>query len=331
MTFDAYSFPLLTGNYLKKQFFQTSTLRNWEKKKLYDNETKILCFSSLDGENTDESTDGPPPDFLEERVDELLALDKEDKAEEDGMDVDEPTSDVDISSTTHNESFHSTRSQYGGPPSQRTISSAYKAVRAAKLAGLPSRCLSSGRTLPLPPVGASLDVKDGRNFIAFQVNSFATKRNITSSFDTGSLVCKTCDLKPDHKILVSNKALDPNCQQDPVVFVLSDQSFPACFPAGGEGNCLKIIWLEDGSLSDLTAVFLETVANYVIPAGSVVLIHSLSYLTWVGPAAYAEDFVRACQRICGLYRTGLSVLHGLPVLQDGTDNPSITNNLSIVL
>ena len=120
-------------------------------------------------------------------------------------------------------------------------------------------------------------------------------RNITSSFDTGSLVCKTCDLKPDHKILVSNKALDPDPQQDPVVFVLSDQSFPACFPAGGEGNCLKIIRLEDGSLSDLTAVFLDTVANYAIPAGSVVLIHSLSYLTWVGPAAYAEDFVRARQ------------------------------------
>ena len=74
-----------------------------------------------------------------------------------------------------------------------------------------------------------------------------------------------------------------------MVFVLSNQSFPACFPAGGEGNCLKIIRLEDGSLSDLTAVFLETVANYAIPAGSVVLIHSLSYLTWVEPAAYAEE------------------------------------------
>ena len=78
-------------------------------------------------------------------------------------------------------------------------------------------------------------------------------------------------------------------------------------------------------------MFLETVANHAIPAGSVVLIHSLSYLSWVGPAAYTEDFVQARQQICGLYRTGLSVLHGLPVLQDGTDNPSITNDLSIVL
>ena len=125
-------------------------------------------------------------------MDELLAPDKEDKAEEYRMDVDEmvdePTSDADTSSTSHNESFHSSRSHYGGPPSQHTISSAYKAVRAAKLADLPSCCLASGCTLPLPPVGASLDVKDGPNFIDFQVNSFAIKRNITSSFDTGSLV-----------------------------------------------------------------------------------------------------------------------------------------------
>ena len=60
------------------------------------------------------------------------------------------------------------------------------------------------------------------------------------------------------------------------------------------------------------------------------LIHSLSYLTWVGPAAYAEDFVRAHQWICGHYRTGLSVLHGLPVLQDGTDDLNIANALSTV-
>ena len=76
------------------------------KKKIYVNETKILCFSSLDGENTDKSTDGPPPDFTEERVDELLTPDKEDKAEEDGMDVDEmvdeQTSDADISSASQN-------------------------------------------------------------------------------------------------------------------------------------------------------------------------------------------------------------------------------------
>ena len=103
---NAYPVSRLTGHLLIKHFSQTNALSNLGKKKIYVNETKILCFSSLDGENTDKSTDGPPPDFTEERVDELLTPDKEDKAEEDGMDVDEmvdeQTSDADISSASQN-------------------------------------------------------------------------------------------------------------------------------------------------------------------------------------------------------------------------------------
>ena len=83
---------------------------------------------------------------------------------------------------------------------------------------------------------------------------------------------------------------------------MADQSFPACFPTGGEGECLKILRLEDGTLSDLTSIFLDTVKHFIVPAGSVVLLHSSSHLAWAGPAAYCEDFVRARQRIY-LYAT----------------------------
>ena len=116
-------------------------------------------------------------------------------------------------------------------------------------------------------------------------------------------------------------------QPDPVVFILADQSFPACFPAGGAGHCLNIIRLEDGSLADLCSILLETISDYIVPAGSVVMLHSLSHLNWVGVAAYTEEFVRARQRILGLYRTGLSVLHGLPILADGCTDPSMANDL----
>ena len=172
-----------------------------------------------------------------------------------------------------------------------------------------------------------MDIKDGRNFISFQVNSFATKRNLTSSFDTATLSCKTCEMKPDHRVLYNTKTLDHKMQPDPVVFVLADQSFPACFPAGGAGHCLNIIRLEDGSLADLCSILLETISDYIVPAGSVVMLHSLSHLNWVGVAAYTEDFVRARQRILGLYRRGLSVLHGLLILADGSADSSLANNL----
>ena len=97
------------------------------------------------------------------------------------------------------------------------------------------------------------------------------------------------------------------------MFILSDQSFPASLATGGEGNCLHIIRLEDGSILDLTNIFLDSLSPFGIPAGTVVLLHSLSHLAWVGAAAYAEDLVRARQRITGTYRSGVLVLHGLPL------------------
>ena len=54
------------------------------------------------------------------------------------------------------------------------------------------------------------------------------------------------------------------------------------------------------------------------------------HLTWVGPAAYAEDLVRSRQRICGTYRTGILVLHGLPLPLDGCSDPNIANDLQAV-
>ena len=83
-------------------------------------------------------------------------------------------------------------------------------------------------------------------------------------------------------------------------------------------------------MADLTDIFLDTIKPFCVPAGSVVLLHSLSHLTWVGPAAYAEDLVRSRQRICGTYRTGILVLHGLPLPLDGCSDPNTANGLQAV-
>ena len=101
-------------------------------------------------------------------------------------------------------------------------------------------------------------------------------------------------------------------------------------PTGGEGNCLHIIRLEDGSIPDLTNIFLDSLAPFGIPAGTVVLLHSLSHLAWVGPAAYAEDLVRARQRITNMYQSGILVLHGLPLSASGSTDSNIVNDLTAV-
>ena len=119
-----------------------------------------------------------------------------------------------------------------------------------------------------------------------------------------------------------------NTAPPPCLSWWTNPSLPTCMPTGGEGECLRILGLEEGSLGDLTKILLDTLKNFVVPAGSVILIHSLSHLAWVGPAAYAEDFVRARQKICGTYRSGLTVLNGLPVPAEGSCNSDLTNELA---
>ena len=337
---------------------------------LYPRNQSLTPISSLNftllypGSGVSEDESGPPAHFSEDAVDELL------KPDQDEMDVDEEDEKGgDGDSSTNNDSFFSLTSSPNsnknisaaykaagaanskpapdsasvadsdsflsfksrGPASQRSVSAAYKSVRAAKLAALTCRSLATGSSTPLSPTGSLMDTRDGRNFMSFQVNSFSAKRNLTASFDTASLTCKTCELKPDHTVLFSSKNLDPKIQPEPVVFILADQSFPACVPAGGTGHCLKIIRLEDGSLAELSNVFLETIQKHILPAGSVVLLHSLSHLKWVGTAAYAEDFVRSRQRILATYRSGLSVLHGLPILAEGSTDSSLANDLLAIV
>ena len=107
-------------------------------------------------------------------------------------------------------------------------------------------------------------------------------------------------------------------------------SVPPVFPSFTAHWCLHILRLEDGSLADLTNIFLETIQPFSVPAGSIVLIHSLSHLAWVGTAAYAEDLVRARQRICGTYRSGILTMHRLPMPLSGSTDSNLANDLSAV-
>ena len=154
--------------------------------------------------------------FSEEATNTLLGSDNEMETEK---------APDDTVSVSNSDSYRSTRSSPSGN-SQQIISSAYKAVRAAKLASLHSRSLNSGGPSFLNPVGWLLDVNDGRNFSAFQINSFKTNRNLTASFDTAALTCSTCNLKPDHVVLNSCNSPVFKLHHDPVVFILILPGFP---------------------------------------------------------------------------------------------------------
>ncbi len=99
--------------------------------------------------------------------------------------------------------------------------------------------------------------------------------------------------------------------------MLSDQCFPPVLPASGNGDCLAIVQIEDGTLMELAGAFLDLANRYDVPVGSVVVLSSTSMLLRMEPAAYAEQMVRSFARIRDAYKGSVRVVHGFPVLADG--------------
>jgi hypothetical protein len=91
-------------------------------------------------------------------------------------------------------------------------------------------------------------------------------------------------------------------------------------PVGGEGECVKIIQVENGSLAELVEVFLGLTRGFDLSAGTVVLLSSPRHAAFVGTAEYAADFVRSSGQIRNAFMGGITVLHGIPFLLGGTGN-----------
>jgi hypothetical protein len=112
--------------------------------------------------------------------------------------------------------------------------------------------------------------------------------------------------------LLSEVEGDDGTRQSPPCFVLSDQNFPAVIPVEGDGDCFKVLQVENASLRDLTTVFLAALEGFTILAGAVMLVSSLSHLAAVSTATYAEDLVKAFKAVRAVYDTGVNLMHGIP-------------------
>jgi hypothetical protein len=87
---------------------------------------------------------------------------------------------------------------------------------------------------------------------------------------------------------------------------------------GGEGECLKILQIENGSLVELVEAFLGLTRGFDVPAGTVALLGSASHAALVGNAEYCAEFVRAAGQLRGAFSGGINTLHGIPFLLGGT-------------
>jgi hypothetical protein len=78
----------------------------------------------------------------------------------------------------------------------------------------------------------------------------------------------------------------------PVVIILSDQTFPPVLPPTGDGICTVIIRVEDFELWELEEVFTDMFKAFFkphgnLPFGSVILVGSMSHLAKNGLNFYA--------------------------------------------
>ena len=205
----------------------------------------------------------------------------------------------------------------------------YYTIKNLRRAGRLVTALSDGVTTAGGNIGSFVNDGDNRHSKAHMRHSYSQSRNSSTSFCRDTLTCTTCT-HGEHTVLHKESDDVDVADLPPQVFVVTDQNFPAVVPVEGNGECFKIIRIEDGTLSELVDFFLEITKGFTVPAGSVVILSSASFLAWVGVETYAAEFVKTSKTLTHQFGEGVICLHGIPILLGGTTDPTISNSLAII-
>jgi hypothetical protein len=133
------------------------------------------------------------------------------------------------------------------------------------------------------------EVKDDqRQFRAKNFHDARGGRNVSSSLELEGMLCLACEKQ--HSL---SERME---REEPVALVLCDQNFPPILPTN-DGRCISVIRIEDGRLFELEKTFAEILPGIIkphgrLPAGSVVMVGSLSHLGSHGLESYTGDLVK---------------------------------------
>ncbi len=97
-----------------------------------------------------------------------------------------------------------------------------------------------------------------------------------------------------------------------VVIVLSNQYFPANIPADNAGEFLRILRVENGTLSKLADELLRIAPKGGLPKGSVILFGSTAYLSVVSAEHYAKEWTKSRNWMLdrlGAWHTAIQLRH----------------------
>ncbi len=131
--------------------------------------------------------------------------------------------------------------------------------------------------------------------------------------------CISCDSAHPLLPLKSEKN---NWKDGRKLFFLTDQNFPPILPSTDE-LCPIIFRVEGGLLREIGVAFLNTLGDFTIPEGSVIVIGSLSHLMEEGRDGYSKGLVAEHIRFTKAFRNTIYVVPFLPPPICGTNDPEL--------
>jgi hypothetical protein len=148
--------------------------------------------------------------------------------------------------------------------------------------------------------------------------SMEEKRIASVSFDPVSGRCYTC-LNGDHRAWAARDG-------GPICVILSDQHFPANIPADSDGECMRILRVENGTLTEIADELLRLVPKEGIPKGSVIMYSAISQLGVISAEKYAMDWRK--NRNWLIERLGeVIVLPGIPLTSTGVEDRCVIRGM----
>ncbi len=138
-------------------------------------------------------------------------------------------------------------SDKGGVPTGPALPPIYHSIAKKRLSKTVLRHLDGSKETECTTLGASVsqtlqvgsfnNIGDRRHNGTIHRHDHTSMRNISTSFDPNTLSCTTC--QGGHKVLHRTVEGTDVGMDNPPVFILTDQNFPAMVPVGGGGGVFK--------------------------------------------------------------------------------------------
>jgi hypothetical protein len=162
------------------------------------------------------------------------------------------------------------------------------------------------------------DARIRKTVLRFRNDNMMT---VSCSFEPKDMTCSNCLERGRHSVLNGKDG-------GPVVFVGTDQNFPAVLPSLDEDNCVSIVRVEDGSLRDITWAVIDLLSNIRLPDKTTILLGSMSSLAARGIQTYGEDLVWGIRMIKEKLGERVNASAIPPILINGIESPSLVRSLA---